>query len=166
MPGSAETSQARPPTPGTQPVRPLSSRMTLTARLTALYTLVSATVLLGLGGLTLYAVQRHFDELDQATLRDKVHLVQELGSTSASLAEFTARLHDVMHSHEGLAISVRRADQLVFTNQSSAGTPGGRVVGSTAHTRPPELSEPRRCPPHTGKPCKTPCPPPSPVEPR
>ena len=69
MPGSAKSSQARPPTPGTPPVRPLGSRMTLTARLTALYTLVSATVLLGLGGLTLYAVQRHFDELDQATLR-------------------------------------------------------------------------------------------------
>ena len=121
MAGYAEPSQTRSPTLGTSTVRPLGWRMTLTARLTALYTLVSATVLLGLGGLTLYAVQRHFDELDQATLRDKVHLVQELGSTSASLAEFTARLHDVMHSHEGLLVSVRRADQVVFANQSSTG---------------------------------------------
>lgn len=93
-------------------------RLTLTARLTALYTLVSATVLLGLGGLTVLAVQAHFDELDQATLRDKVHLIQELGSTSASLAEFTTRLHDVMHSHHGLAVTVRNADGILFRSES------------------------------------------------
>ncbi len=93
-------------------------RLTLTARLTALYTLVSATVLLGLGGLTVLAVQAHFDELDQATLRDKVHLIQELGSTSASLAEFTTRLHDVMHSHHGLAVTVRNANGILFRSES------------------------------------------------
>ena len=131
MAGYAEPSQARPPTTGTPPVRPLGWRMTLTARLTALYTLVSATVLLGLGGLTLSAVQRHFDELDQATLRDKVHLVQELGSTSASLAELTARLHDVMHSHDGLVVSVRRADQVVFSNQPNSGAQGTQRAHGT-----------------------------------
>lgn len=94
-------------------------RLTLTARLTALYTLVSATVLLGLGGLTVLAVQAHFDELDQATLRDKVHLIQELGSTSASLAEFTTRLHDVMHSHHGLAVTVRNTDGILFRSEST-----------------------------------------------
>ena len=100
-------------------------RLTLTARLTALYTLVSATVLLGLGGLTVLAVQAHFDELDQATLRDKVHLIQELGSTSASLAEFTTRLHDVMHSHHGLAVTVRNADGILFRSESMHADGGG-----------------------------------------
>lgn len=100
------------------PTRSPLSSLTLTARLTALYTLVSATVLLGLGGLTVLAVQAHFDELDQATLRDKVHLIQELGSTSASLAEFTTRLHDVMHSHHGLAVTVRNADGILFRSES------------------------------------------------
>jgi hypothetical protein len=38
------------------PARSPLPRLTLTARLTALYTLVSATVLLGLGGLTVLAV--------------------------------------------------------------------------------------------------------------
>lgn len=101
-----------------KPTRSLLSSLTLTARLTALYTLVSATVLLGLGGLTVLAVQAHFDELDQATLHDKVHLIQELGSTSASLPEFTARLHDVMHSHHGLAVTVRNADGILFRSES------------------------------------------------
>jgi two-component system heavy metal sensor histidine kinase CusS len=100
------------------PARSPLPRLTLTARLTALYTLVSATVLLGLGGLTVLAVQAHFDELDQATLRDKVHLIQELGSTSVSLAEFTTRLHDVMHSHHGLAVTVRNADGILFRSES------------------------------------------------
>ena len=103
-------------------------RLTLTARLTALYTLVSATVLLGLGGLTVLAVQAHFDELDQATLRDKVHLIQELGSTSASLPEFTARLHDVMHSHHGLAVTVRNADGILFRSESMHADGGGAAL--------------------------------------
>ena len=107
------------------PSRSLLSSLTLTARLTALYTLVSATVLLGLGGLTVLAVQAHFDELDQATLRDKVHLIQELGGTSASLPEFTTRLHDVMHSHHGLAVTVRNADGILFRSESMHADGGG-----------------------------------------
>ncbi len=110
------------------PTRSPLSSLTLTARLTALYTLVSATVLLGLGGLTVLAVQAHFDELDQATLRDKVHLIQELGSTSASLAEFTTRLHDVMHSHHGLAVSVRNADGILFRSESMHADGGGAAL--------------------------------------
>lgn len=108
--------------------RSLLSSLTLTARLTALYTLVSATVLLGLGGLTVLAVQAHFDELDQATLRDKVHLIQELGSTSASLPEFTTRLHDVMHSHHGLAVTVRNADGILFRSESMHADGGGAAL--------------------------------------
>lgn len=102
--------------------RPWLSRLTLTARLTALYTLVSATVLLGLGWLTASAMSAHFDELDQATLRDKVHQVQELGSTSANLAEFTARLTDVMQSHQGLALTVSSGDQVIFSNAGPQGS--------------------------------------------
>lgn len=94
--------------------RPWLSRLTLTARLTALYTLVSATVLLGLGWLTATTMSAHFDELDQATLRDKVHLIQELGNTSASLPEFTARLADVMRSHHGLTVGYKEFLKIFF----------------------------------------------------
>ncbi len=121
------------------PTRSPLPRLTLTARLTALYTLVSATVLLGLGGLTVLAVQAHFDELDQATLRDKVHLIQELGSTSASLPEFTTRLHDVMHSHHGLAVTVRNADGILFRSEGSHTNGGG---AASAHGTHPPSAEP------------------------
>lgn len=89
-------------------------RLTLTARLTTLYTLVSAGVLLGLGALTAAAVNAHFVELDQATLRDKVHLIQGLGQRSATLTDFAARLQDVLHSHEGLAVRVTQGDRVVY----------------------------------------------------
>lgn len=108
--------------------RPLLSRLPLTTRLTALYTLISATVLLGLGWLTATAMSVHFDELDQATLRDKVHLIQELGSTSANLPEFTSRLADVMRSHQGLTLSVSSANRVIFASAD---------LHSTAHTATP-----------------------------
>ena len=127
--------------------RPWLSRLTLTARLTALYTLVSATVLLGLGWLTATAMSAHFDELDQATLRDKVHLIQELGSTSANLSEFTARLADVMRSHQGLTLSVRSADGVIFASadlHSTAHTTHGAptTANATATTTPPATGSP------------------------
>ena len=103
------------------PTRTLFQRLTLTARLTALYTLVSAAVLLGLGSLTQKAVQSHFDELDQATLRDKVHLMRGLAESSANLGEFTRRLGDVMHSHHGLTVIIRDSDGMVFSVPEALG---------------------------------------------
>ena len=127
-PGSRHT--ATPPRPWGL------ATLTLTARLTALYTLVSTTVLLGLGAVTWVAVQAHFDELDQATLRDKVHLIEALGGTSASLAEFTARLHDVMHSHPGLLVSVRNANGILFHSEGMHTDGGGAASAHGTHPPP------------------------------
>lgn len=119
--------------------RPRYARLTLTARLTALYTLVSATVLLGLGWLTVVAMSAHFDELDQATLHDKVHLIQELGSTSADVSEFTSRLADVMRSHQGLTLTVRSAERVIFASADQHGaarTAHGAHYTASAMTTP------------------------------
>jgi two-component system, OmpR family, heavy metal sensor histidine kinase CusS len=94
--------------------RPTLPRLTLTARLTLLYTGGSASVLLGLGWLTATAVNAHFVELDQATLRGKTQQIQALSHQSASLAEFNARLRDVLHGHDGLYVSVEAAHQTVY----------------------------------------------------
>ena len=74
-------------------------RLSLTVRLTGLFTLTTAVVLLGLGSLILVAVEHHFLELDSATLQDKFHLIKEVGSTSSSASDFQARLAVVLHSH-------------------------------------------------------------------
>lgn len=89
-------------------------RLSLTARLTIFYTLISAVVLLGLGGLTAMAIQQHFLDLDRAILQDKVHTIQEIGSKSDSIGDMTSRLRDVLHSHEGVYVRILLGEQPIY----------------------------------------------------
>ena len=89
-------------------------RMTLTARLTVLYTLVSATVLLGLGLLVVWSTQQHFVELDRDYLLDKVQLIQKIVDETPGPAELSAKLDESLNSHQGLFISLTRGDELLF----------------------------------------------------
>lgn len=83
-------------------------RLSLTARLTLFYTLVSVAVLLGLGALVSVSIDRHFVELDQEYLQDKLSLIQDLAQTSASTAALQTRLDEVLHSHRGLFVLVQQ----------------------------------------------------------
>ena len=89
-------------------------RLSLTVRLTGLFTLTTAVVLLGLGSLILVAVEHHFLELDRATLQDKFHLIKEVGSKSSSMADFQARLASVLHSHKDLSARVQSDTTQVY----------------------------------------------------
>lgn len=93
-------------------------RISLTARLTIFYTLISAAVLLGLGGLTALAIQQHFLDLDRAILQDKVHTIQEIGEKSESIPDLINRLRDVLHSHEGVYVRIQSGDQLVYSTSA------------------------------------------------
>ena len=75
-------------------------RLSLTARLTALYTLVSACVLVGLGLLVSIAVGRHFVELDRDFLKDKIELVQTIVGEASSSEMLASRLDELQK--EGL----------------------------------------------------------------
>jgi two-component system, OmpR family, heavy metal sensor histidine kinase CusS len=105
-------------------------RLSLTARLTCLYTLTSAVVLLGLGWLILVAVERHFLELDRATLQDKFQLIKEVASTSSSMADFQERLAVVLHSHKDLSASIQDTTGLLYA------TPGLKLPAEWLHSRP------------------------------
>lgn len=109
-------------------------RITLTARLTVLYTLVSATVLLGLGLLVVWSTQQHFVELDRDYLQDKVHLIQKIMDETPEGAALSAKLDELMDSHHGLFVEITRNEELVYgargisfptelAAQSSAGQP-------------------------------------------
>ncbi len=109
-------------------------RMTLTTRLTILYILVSATVLLGLGLLVVWTTQQHFVELDRDFLQDKVHLIQKIMDETPDDAALSARLGELMDSHHGLFAKITRNEELVYgargisfptelAAQSSAGPP-------------------------------------------
>ena len=93
-------------------------RLTLTARLTVLFTLVAASVLLGLGVLVAWATARHFVELDRIFLDDKVHLVEKLVAEAASPAALTGALDDMLDSHKGLFVQVWLGGDLIYGQQA------------------------------------------------
>ena len=90
----------------------------LTTRLTLFYTLVSALVLLGLGWLTSAAMNQHFDALDRAGLQDKIHLIEEVGAKAESKSDLQKRLADVLHSHEGLIVTLQTNGQTLFATEA------------------------------------------------
>ena len=93
----------------------MSARYSLTARLTAFFTLASGFVLIGLGILVAISIDRHFVELDRDALRDKIHLMREVIGKSKSPQELQTRLDEVLHSHEGLFVSVTRGSEALYS---------------------------------------------------
>jgi two-component system, OmpR family, heavy metal sensor histidine kinase CusS len=89
-------------------------RLTLTARLTLLYTTVSVAVLCGLGTLVMLATQAHFVELDRAYLEDKAALVKQVIGNSHSQIALTQHLGELLQSHSGLYVRVEQDGQKIF----------------------------------------------------
>ncbi|MBO4119284.1 heavy metal sensor histidine kinase [Cupriavidus gilardii] len=81
-------------------------RLSLTARLTALFSLTSACVLLGLGWLIFSAMDRHFADQDYALLGDNLRMVERI-AMAGSADGMAARLADAQKHHGGLLIHVR-----------------------------------------------------------
>ena len=109
-------------------------RLSLTARLTALYTLVSACVLVGLGLLVSIAVGRHFVELDRDFLKDKIALVQTIVGEASSSEMLAPRLDELLTSHHGLFIELRNSDRLVYGEKGSVFSALPPSIGSDGRT--------------------------------
>jgi two-component system heavy metal sensor histidine kinase CusS len=89
-------------------------RLTLTARLTLLYTLVSLGVLLGLGLFVLRATETHFVELDEELLLDKSRLISQIVAQSGSMDELARHLDHLLSSHEGLHAELHAGARSVY----------------------------------------------------
>lgn len=87
----------------------------LTRRLTVFFTLASGVVLVGLGTLVAISIDRHFVGLDRDALRDKIHLTREMIGKAKSPEDLQVRLDDVLHSHEGLYVSVLQGTQPLYS---------------------------------------------------
>lgn len=94
------------------------ARWSLTTRLTALYTLVAAVVMAGLGGLVSVVVNRHFVELDRDYLADKMRLVQQIAGESPSGLLLAERLDALLASHQGLFLELRQGGAQVYGAQT------------------------------------------------
>ncbi len=81
-------------------------RLSLTARLTALFSLSSACVLLGLGWLIFSAMDRHFADQDYALLGDNLRMVERIVTAGPSDG-IAARLADAQKHHGGLLIHIQ-----------------------------------------------------------
>jgi len=88
--------------------------LTLTARLTILFTGVAVSVLLGLGVLVAWATDRHFVELDHIYLGDKVNLVEKFVSEANTPDELRKVLADMLGSHSGLFVQIWSGGDLVY----------------------------------------------------
>ncbi|AOW13342.1 hypothetical protein LPB72_09855 [Hydrogenophaga crassostreae] len=95
-------------------------RLSLTARIVVLFTLISASILLGLGWLISNSVERHFMDLDRAALQDKLHLIQEIGAESTDRTDLANRLADVLQSHKDLAARIQLGSDVIYATPDSA----------------------------------------------
>lgn len=96
------------------------ARLTLTARLAVLFTLVAASVVLGLGALVAWSTARHFVELDRSYLDDKAQLVQKIVSESSDPTTLTRSLDDLLDSHHGLFIQVWMDGKIAYGQKDLA----------------------------------------------
>ncbi|AGW94763.1 MULTISPECIES: heavy metal sensor histidine kinase [Cupriavidus] len=87
----------------------MKARLSLTARLTILFSLSSAAVLLGLGALIWLAMDRHFADEDYAVLGDNVRLIQMIAAEGPASA-VPQRLAQTLEHHPGFVAEVRTAD--------------------------------------------------------
>lgn len=92
-------------------------RLSLTSRLTALYAVVSAVMLIGVAAIISIAVDRHFMELDEETLHDKIQLVQGIVGKARSRQDLQERLDDALRNHPGLFVRIDNgADEVWYSS--------------------------------------------------
>lgn len=103
----------------------MKPRASLITRLTVFHALVSAAVLLGVTGIIAAAIDRHFEDLDRATLEGKHHLIEEIVATAVSVDELRARLDDAMHAHHGLHVRIDDAAGRPLYGTSTLAFPAG-----------------------------------------
>lgn len=110
--------------------------LSLTVRLSLLFAVCAASVLLGLGWVVARSVEHHFLELDRQEIEGKLALVRNLLAkvhTTEDLAALPRQLDDALVGHPGLAVTVLAPDGSVLfaTGEAQVPTvgPGGANLG-------------------------------------
>ncbi|WP_454743644.1 heavy metal sensor histidine kinase [Cupriavidus necator] len=112
-------------------------RLSLTMRLTILFSLSSAVVLLGLGILIWLAMDHHFANEDYVVLGDNIRLIQKIAGKQP-VEGLPTRLREMVEHHPGFVAHVRTAQgQGVY---ATAGFDFGTALETVARLRPGENS--------------------------
>ena len=102
----------------------LRGKLSMTARLTALFVLVSCSVLLALGLVVAQSVEKHFEEQDMEVLSGKMELVRHTLETLGGVNDLGAVMQSLDHSlvgHHGLDVLVLGPNQsILFSNTTQA----------------------------------------------
>ncbi|KWW32671.1 MULTISPECIES: heavy metal sensor histidine kinase [Cupriavidus] len=86
----------------------MRQRLSLTVRLTILFSLSSAVVLLGLGVLIWLAMERHFANEDFVVLGDNIRLIERVANETP-VDHLPARLRELVEHHRGFVARVQTA---------------------------------------------------------
>ena len=86
----------------------MRQRLSLTMRLTILFSLSSAVVLLGLGILIWLAMDHHFANEDYVVLGDNIRLIQKIAGEQP-INSLPARLTEMVEHHQGFVAHVQTA---------------------------------------------------------
>lgn len=92
------------------------NRLSLTARLSLSYTLVSISVLLGLGMVVETSISHHFVELDEEYLKDKISLVRDVIQSPKAGSAIPEHLDDMLGSHRGLHVQLWQGKNRLYAS--------------------------------------------------
>lgn len=113
----------------------MRQRLSLTMRLTILFSLSSALVLLGLGLLIWLAMDHHFANEDYVVLGDNIRLIQKIAGEQP-VEGLPIRLREMVEHHPGFVAQVRTAQgQTVY---ATAGFDFGTALEALDRLRPGE----------------------------
>jgi two-component system heavy metal sensor histidine kinase CusS len=104
----------------------LLQKLSLTARLSLLFTTLSCVVLLALGWFIGASIEKHFEEQDHHALSGKLELAQhiiERVNTQQDIASLSDQLGDALVGHHDLAILVRDAKDNILLSSSQVQFP-------------------------------------------
>lgn len=116
----------------------LTSRMSLTVRLTLLFSLASTAVLLLLGYMIVHSVEKHFEQQDMGILTGKIELARhaiEKVRTQAALKAIPTQLEASLIGHHGLDMLVMAPGGAVLFSTPGSNFPDALTTGRNVSTR-------------------------------
>ena len=111
--------------------------LSLTQRLTILFTALAAAVVVGLGLVFIEATARHFVDLDHATLQDKQHLIEDIVRRATSVEDTRSRLNEALSHHDGLYVEAKTTQGDVLYRSQGFQPPAVALPHLAAHSTSP-----------------------------